>query len=399
MPELPKCDVEVQYILDGGALLQLIPWPRGATFAAIIRSYVQFVQHRFQNATVVFDGYNSGPSTKDVTHIRRAKGKCSPEVVFKPEMSLQARKDVFLSNKKNKQRFINLLSEALAANLCPTVCADGDADCMIVAQALESSKTQVTIVVGDDTDLLVLLCHHASDNHRDIFLEPSHRTSTKTVKLWNIRHTRCLGSLCQVLPVIHAVSGCDTTSRPFGVGKRSAFRKFQRSKELKSLASMFLTDCTPSNSTEAGEKILVSLYDGTSPDCLDDLRYNMFCTKVAGGTSFLQMHCLPPTSAAAKYHSLRVYLQVQEWAGTVLEPQDWGWKTAGDNLVPCTTDLPPAPSKLLSVIRCNCKSDCDTKRCSCRKHGLDCSSVCGECHGLECSNAYVMCADENDTDD
>lgn len=271
---------------------------------------------------------------------------------------------------------------------------------MIVAQALESAKTKTTVVVGDDTDLLVLLCHHALDDGRDIFLEPSHRSSAKAVKLWNIRHTRrCLGSLCPILPVIHAVSGCDTTSRPFGVGKRNVFRKFQQSEELRNLATLFLSKCTPSIVTDTGEKILAALFDGTTADSLDDMRYKVFCTKVARGTSFLPVHHLPPTSAAAKYHSFRVYLQVQDWAGNVLEPLEWGWKAVGDFLMPCTTDLPPAPSKLLSVIKCNCKSDCDTKRCSCRKHGLDCSSACGECHGLACSNTSAMCIDENDTDD
>lgn len=53
----------------------------------------------------------------------------------------------------------------------------------------------------------------------------------------------------------------------------------------------------------------------------------------------------------------------------------------------------PAPSKLLSVTA-NLKSD--PKRYSCKKHGLDCSFVCGECHGLELSNASDLCTDEND---
>lgn len=142
--------------------------------------------------------------------------------------------------------------------------------------------------------------------------------------------------------------------------------------------------------------MLVTLYDGSAHDSLDDLRYKMFCTKVAKGTSFLQVHSLPPTSAAAKYHSLCVYLQVQDWVGNGdLDPHDWGWKTVGNRFVPCTTDLSPAPSQLLSVIRCNCKSDCDSKRCSCRKHGLDCSPACGECNGLACSNTTTACNDEN----
>ena len=263
MPELPT-DNDVQYVLDGGALLQLIPWSRGSTFASILQSYVCYVTQRFQQAVVVFDGYLSGPSTKGIPHQRKTKGKSSVEVVFTLHMTLQTKKDFFLSNKKNKQRFIDFLCEALTKNSCTTVCADGDADCMIVAQALESSKSKTTVVVGDDTDLLVLLCYHAchSDTHHDIFLRPSHRVSAKTMKWWNMKHTRqSIENLCQILPVIHAITGCDTTSRPFGAGKRNAFNKFLKSENLRTLASVFLTESAPAHIIEAGEKILIALYE------------------------------------------------------------------------------------------------------------------------------------------
>ena len=42
--------------------------------------------------------------------------------------------------------------------------------------------------------------------------------------------------------------------------------------------------------------------------------------KITTGTSFVQLECLPPTSAAAV---LRVYHQVQQWRGVVLPPPDW----------------------------------------------------------------------------
>lgn len=231
MPEVPTSG-ELQYVLDGGALLQLIPWSRGASFASIVQSYVCYVTQKYKHAVVVFDGYLSGPSTKDVTHSRRAKGQNSTEVLFTPDMTLQTKKELFLTNTKNKQRLIAYLSEALSRNSTTVVCAEGDADALIVAQALESSKTKVTVVLGDDTDLLVLLCHYACENNHDIFLQPSHRSSAKSAKWWNIRHTRAsLGMICQTLPVIHAVSGCDTTSRLFGIGKRRVLRKFQKSEK------------------------------------------------------------------------------------------------------------------------------------------------------------------------
>lgn len=59
---------------------------------------------------------------------------------------------MLLANNENRQRFLYLLSVALTVNLCRTVRADGDPHCMIAAQALESSKTHVTVVVGEGTD-------------------------------------------------------------------------------------------------------------------------------------------------------------------------------------------------------------------------------------------------------
>lgn len=100
-------------------------------------------------------------------------------------------------------------------------------------------------------------------------------------------------------------------------------------------------------------------------------------------SSYVHVHTLPPTSAAEAYHS---HLQVQTWIGnSSLIPDDWGWELAKGSLMPVKTDLPPAPEKLLQIIRCNCKQNCDTKCSNCRKHGLDCSVGYGQCRGVSCS--------------
>jgi len=48
--------------------------------------------------------------------------------------------------------------------------------------------------------------------------------------------------------------------------------------------------------------------------------------KVASKTFYVKLQSLPPTSAAAKYHSLGVYFQVQEWKESAVElyPKNWG---------------------------------------------------------------------------
>ena len=103
--------------------------------------------------------------------------------------------------------------------------------------------------------------------------------------------------------------------------------------------------------------------------------------------TFVKPENLPSTSAATKYHSLGTYHQVQIWKGrNDLVAQNWGWAVKGNRLLAVHTDRPPAPERLLKAFRCKCKTDCKTSRCTCRKHGLTCSHMCGECKGVSCLN-------------
>ena len=101
----------------------------------------------------------------------------------------------------------------------------------------------------------------------------------------------------------------------------------------------------------------------------------------------MQPENLPPTSSAAKYHSLRVYLQVQIWKeesrlGPYLHPESW----LESSKLQCDMDV--APKALLKVVRC------DTLRFSCRKAGLECSTGSGEWRGI-CANMYENITEDN----
>ena len=123
-----------------------------------------------------------------------------------------------------------------------------------------------------------------------------------------------------------------------------------------------------------------------------------FCSRFATNRARIRPQTLPPTSAAARYHSMRVYIQVQQWMGICyLKETEWvdgeGWKSTHD-------DRPTALTEdLLRIIRCNCTTDCSTARCSCRKHNLECSPACGQCRGVGCCNSSVADSSEDDDDD
>ena len=86
---------------------------------------------------------------------------------------------------------------------------------------------------------------------------------------------------------------------------------------------------------------------------------------------------LPPANNAAKYHSLRVYYQVQVWLkNETLKATDWGWELINGNLYPIKMDTPPAPAALMKIIKCGCTLQCDTNKCTCKKNGLFCTQLC-----------------------
>ena len=72
-----------------------------------------------------------------------------------------------------------------------------------------------------------------------------------------------------------------------------------------------------------------------------------------------------------------------------MKPEEWGWHIVDGKCLPMQTDKPAAPAELLDIIYCSCKTLSNTKRCTCRQHGLQCSAVCIECRGTSCSNSEL----------
>ena len=401
-PAMSMPTEDIQYVLDGGALLHRIPWSRGSTYDDICQQYSRYVIHHYGQPTVVFDGYVHGPSTKDMTQRRRAGSYRGATVHFTSSMVFTGKKEDFLSNKENKQRFISLLSHHLEHQGCHIEHARGDADLLVVqtAIAVAEGTAKPTFLVGEDTDLLVLLCFHATCTN--IYLRPEPRFgSKKASRCWDIAKLRhILGAdVYENVLFMHAVLGCDTTSAIYGLGKAAALKLMINNHLFQQQARVFGNPGSQRHTIiYAGEKSLVILCNGKPEDDLNVLRLHRFHQRVGKSTSCVHPQVLPPTSAAAKFHSLRVYLQVQQWMGHGghLKPEDWGWYIQDGKYFPVLTDKDAAPVELLDVVKCNCKMGCGTRQCTCRKHGLDCTSACGHCRGV-CSNVANL--EEDETDD
>ena len=385
----------VKFVIDGGALLHRLTWQRGVTYKEIISMYGSYLKKKYSSAIVVFDGYQGGPSTKDTAHRRRKGGMSAPTIIFDENTTLSTRKELFLSNDDNKHNFIVLLGRYLAREGHCVFHADGDADNLIVSKAIESAQTMPTALVGDDTDLLCLLIFHAEKETNPIYFAPTPKqNSKKAPRLWDIKHLQNkLGQqLCRNILFLHAFSGCDTTSRIYGFGKKQVLKLLQSS-EFQSIANTFYMSSGKKEIFAAGEKAMCLLYQPSqsTAEGLNQLRCTKFAQKAATSTTYVYACSIPPTAAAARQHSLRVYLQLQTWIGRseTLNPKDWGWEMINNMYQPIYTDQLPAPADLLKVIRCACKGDCSTFRCTCRKNGLECSTACADCKG-SCTNITVI---------
>ena len=137
-----------QYVLDGGSLLPRICWTKDKTYGEIAVSCSQFVLRKYDKAIVVFDGYDTGPSTKDITHLRRTNRFSQREVIFTDNTMSSLPKEELFSHPKNKSKFVHLLGEKLIQTGCRVIHSNDDADRDISVTSVEESPTKnVTVIV------------------------------------------------------------------------------------------------------------------------------------------------------------------------------------------------------------------------------------------------------------
>lgn len=393
-------------VIDGGFLLHRVVWPKSseATFQVVCQNYVDYVQRHFgSNAIVVFDGYPvemSYQSTKAVERYRRSLMHSSTKFVFSTKTSISTiSQGKFLSNDTNKINFITMLKSEMEAKGIKVKQAVEDADVMIVETAVSAADMYDSVIItGEDIDLLVLLTALGSSK-KNVYFQKSGKGNSPTV----LYSAHSFKYEPQDILFLHAVSGCDTTSAPFGIGKNKVMQIYSKNPDLSEILAIFKDpEATPTQIADDGEKFLVKLYGGTIElDSLEELRYRIFSTAVA--KSKCQLARLPPTRDAAKYHLFRTYLQIQAWMGSQgchqKLPSAWGWKLTKRGVVPITTTMDAAPEQLLHIISCKCTTGCASASCSCKKTGLLCSAICKHCVGTSCENSPQPDTNENDTDD
>ena len=198
-------------------------------------------------------------------------------------------------------------------------------------------------------------------------------------RIWNIKQVKIdLGSFaCKHILFLPAMLGCDTTSWLYGVGKGTILKKFKTNFELQKATEAFDTILsTSSQIVSAGESVLVIMYGCKTNESLKTLCWRKYCEKLATSLAHIDPKGLPPTSAASKYHSYRVYYQICQWKSSECDmlPESWRWTIMDSGLYPTKTNLPPATSTSASAT----------------------SLACGQCHGTACINVGAFVADDEE---
>jgi len=114
-----------------------------------------------------------------------------------------------------------------------------------------------------------------------------------------------LGEKCLQLLGMHALSGCDTVSYPYGNGKISALNTLLTG-DFPGLAHELGE--VEATHTDLMEAYFCALYCQPSGTSMENARFKLFAKKKT-----TKIMALPPTSANLLLHVLRAHLQVMLW--------------------------------------------------------------------------------------
>ena len=122
------------------------------------------------------------------------------------------------------------MSETFRASGVRTTHAKGDADCLIVWEALQAAELSPTVIMGEDTDLAVLLLYHCKVEH-DIYLTSGSQTKPKVFSIKEGQEK--IGKyVCEHILFVHAVSGCCIVPQPFNNSKTLPFKLFEKGQNI-----------------------------------------------------------------------------------------------------------------------------------------------------------------------
>ena len=412
------------YLLDVMANVRKISTKGLRTFADLCSNFLNMMLAICKNANridLVFDSYNEG-SVKDTERSRRSTVTPIEISIVAEDTPLPVNMDTFWASISNKAKLQALLRKFVienAENMCPEVelvfsgfCAQSmslpcqsqkegcllslpeldltieEADVRLIPHSIHATQAGAKrlVILSGDTDVMVLALYFYPDLKTnglcELWMRAGLGDTTRYIPLHLIAERK--HELCTVLPAIHILTGCDTTSK---VGtKLSALKP-----PAVQLLSEFGKSLSSPNQDEiigkAEEYLVQVLKPNSTCTTMDNLRYDIYHqSKVS------DLHSLPPTSSDLHLHILRclytTYMQIHCRQNVTVDAANYGYEERNGSLVP-SYHPNNVPESLVQT--CNCKK-CSTKQCACRKIGIPCCVYC-KCKnvsGQYCMNPYVV---------
>ena len=259
----------------------------------------------------------------------------------------------------------------------------------MINKAIGCSVDHTTQVVCDDADIYQLLVSQLRPNSKPLYMVTDKQNAKHLCLDINAIRDKLGDEYARFLPVLHAISGCDTRSKLYGIGKFTVQKKYTH---IIAEAEPFLSpNATPEEIEEAGRRILCLLFDENNTTfSLNNIRRKKFETKIIKSIKHIYIKILPATNSAAGYQFFRVYHQVQVYLGyDNLQVTDWGWKLVNGQLYPRTMESAPAPESLVKISKCGCTLYSDYNQCKCKNDGLFCTELCENCDDGNCINVDI----------
>ena len=269
--------------------------------------------------------------------------------------------------------------------------------------AADGHQSSRIVIQSPDTNVFLLgVTHFVSLGCEELWLKTGVKDRLRFIPLHDVART--LGDrMCKALPAFHAISGCDSTSGLSGIGKKKAWDVLMSSEVHQESLGLVGTCGSLCEVTMAKcETYICNLYPcQRRATTADELRYLLFCQKKQKNER------LPPTSDSLRHHLERANYQAMVWRRSLEatqelpSPEGNGWERPGNELKPVLMTKDPAPSSLLELTTCNCRSGCQ-RNCSCSNNGLSCSESCFCMADADCRNPHAVrldyCSESDDSD-
>ena len=274
---------------------------------------------------------------------------------------------------------------------------------------LAADETTMIDVVCDDTDVFVLLLHFFRQENITTNIRMVGTSSNRKVVDIKATSEKNADIVKHILPASHVISGCDTVSQFFGIGKGTV-KTLKAKYTLENLGNV---EADFDQVVEEATGFVGACYGVKDAADMSVLRYSVWASKMANLklTSAPKLKTIPPTTAAFREHVRRAHFQTAIWRHALepdappIRPQEYGWSLdhRTRSLVPTTVpqDTPSAPANVLQLIKCGCSSEmpCSTTRCGCRLAQLSCSVFCKCIQHYTCYNDKTAIEQNDSSDD